>query len=273
DFRKLPKKVEIIGVPLSVGQAKLLGQMLSAQINRKVEKSPERTAIVLPDEQMLFPVLHSLPPEFKEINITMGYPLRDTPLYGFIEHLLNLQQHIVVNKAGIVSFYYKQVVSLLKHPYVFRYNAIKASDIVASIKHDNKINIEISELDDNPFYRKIFRKLNSAEEVFDYLLDILVMINSMLKDEDHGDGEVVIEKEYVFHFYTQLKRLKEVILHQQVEFTMQTFIKLFRQIIFSLKLPFSGEPLNGLQVMGVLETRSLDFDDVYILSMNEGQFP
>src|SRR5690606_20694671 len=75
------------------------------------------------------------------------------------------------------------------------------------------------------------------------------------------------------HFYTQLKRLKEVILQQQVAFTIPTFLKLFRQIIFSLKLPFSGEPLNGLQVMGVLETRSLDFDDVYILSMNEGQFP
>lgn len=272
-FRGLSKKVEIIGVPLAVGQAKILGQMLSEYNKINAGEAPEKTAIVLPDEQMLFPVLHSLPSDFQDINITMGYPLKDTPLYGFIEHLLNLQQHISSNKAGKTTFYYKHVVSLLKHPYVFRYDTKKASLIVESIVKTNRINVEIDELNDNSFYYKIFQKLNSAEEVFDYLLEILITINSLLKEEDKEGSEVMMEKEFVFHFYTQLKRLKEVILQQQVEFTIQTFLKLFRQIIYSLKLPFSGEPLNGLQVMGVLETRNLDFDDVYMLSMNEGQFP
>lgn len=273
NFRTRPKKVEIIGVPLAVGQAKLLGQMLAKQIQTNVGEAPEKTAIVLPDEQMLFPVLHSLPGDFKDINITMGYPLRDTPLYGFIEHLLNLQQHTAHSKAGKLTFYYKHVVSLLKHPYVSSHDPQKALQIVHLIKERNKINVEIDDLSGSLFYRQLFQKLDAAEEVFDYLLDILVMINSLLQEENREGNEVVMEKEFIFHFYTQLKRLKEVILQQQITFTIQTFLKLFRQIIYSLKLPFSGEPLNGLQVMGVLETRSLDFDDVYMLSMNEGQFP
>ena len=273
DFLSVPKKIEMVGVPLAVGQAKLLGQMLLKQTNLDAGEAPEKTAIVLPDEQMLFPVLHSLPPEFTDINITMGYPLRDTPLYGFIEHLLNLQQNIKENKAGKIAFYYKYVLSLLNHPYVNRYNPQKASELIAIIKRNNKIAVEITELSDNAFYKKIFQKLNSANEIFDYLLDILMVINRRLEEESKEGSAVVMEKEYVFHFYTQLKRLKEIILQQEIDLTIQTFLKLFRQIIFSLKLPFSGEPLNGLQIMGVLETRNLDFDNVYLLSMNEGQFP
>lgn len=273
DFKTLAKKIEIIGVPLAVGQAKLLGQMLSSQTGLDGQEAPEKTAIVMPDEQMLFPVLHSLPAAFSNINITMGYPLRDTPLYGFIEHLLNLQQNIKENKAGRIAFYYKHVVSLLKHPYVNRYSSEEASDLIAEIKKTNKISVEVGELNIDSFYEKIFQKVNSAVEIFDYLLNIILVINGRLDQEGKAGSEVVMEKEYVFHFYTQLKRLKEIILQQQVEFTIQTFLKLFRQIIFSLKLPFSGEPLNGLQIMGVLETRNLDFDNVYMLSMNEGQFP
>ncbi len=273
DFQSLPKTVEIIGVPLAVGQAKLLGQMLTNHMKINAGEPPEKTAIVLPDEQMLFPVLHSLPADFQDINITMGYPLRDTPLFGFIEHLLNLQQNIIENKAGKITFYHKFVVSLLKHPFVFRYDPKKASYILDTINKNNKIHVDIDELNTNLFYATIFQKLESAEEVFDYLLEILSKINHFLTEENQEGGEVVMEREFVFHFYTQLKRLKEVILQQQVAFTIPTFLKLFRQIIYSLKLPFSGEPLNGLQVMGVLETRNLDFDDVYMLSMNEGQFP
>lgn len=272
NFLGIPKEITMVGVPLAVGQTKLLGEILKEDFDQPQQHVPEKTAIVLPDEQMLFPVLHALPEVFEDINITMGYPLRDTPLNGFLEHILNLQQNVQESASGKVSFYYVHVLSLLKHPYFSQYNSKHADDLIKKIERTNAIRIYKEEFGEDALYKAVFCPIKSAEAIFDYLLHILTLINLQI-----GGGEgmrmVTVEKEYIFHFYTQLKRLKEIVAEQQITFTMQTFLKLFRQVIYNLKLPFSGEPLNGLQVMGVLETRNLDFDNVYILSMNEGNFP
>ena len=270
-FKSEKKEIEIIGVPLAVGQAKLLGEVLEDQLKEIARFDPVKTAIVLPDEQMLFPVLHTLPSRFEEINITMGYPLKDTPVYGFLEQLLDLQQNSVIDKqTGNCSFYYENVLKLLKHPYLLIFEPKGTVDLVRDIEIKNYIYINEKDLKGTPLFNRILRQVG-VDEVLDYLLDVLHIINSSLKNEN--ERLVAIEKEYIFHFYAQLKRIREVVSVQKVQFTLPTFIKLFRQIIYALKLPFSGEPLNGLQVMGVLETRNLDFENVYLLSMNEGNFP
>src|SRR5690606_27251197 len=120
------------------------------------------------------------------------------------------------------------------------------------------------ELGNEGLYGAVFYPIKTADAIFDYLLHILSLINRTI-GEDKDERTITVEKEYIYHFYTQLKRLKEIVAEQQIAFTMPTFLKLFRQIIYNLKLPFSGEPLNGLQVMGVLETRNLDFENIYIL--------
>lgn len=272
NFLDTEKEIEIVGVPLAVGQAKLLGETLAQNFSLAEKTAPEKTAIVLPDEQMLFPVLHALPESFQEINITMGYPLRDTPLNGFLENVLDLQQGLQKSKAGTISFYYAHVLRLLKHPYCAQFNPQSAEILVKKIESTNKVRISLTDLEEHVWYRTVFRQVETAEAIFDYLLDVLELINRNI-GEGQEERSIVVEKEYIYHFYTQLKRLKEIVREQQIAFTMQTFLKLFRQVIYSLKLPFSGEPLNGLQVMGVLETRNLDFENVYILSMNEGKFP
>lgn len=272
NFRTIAKEITMIGVPLAVGQAKLLGETLKRDFTQEQQHAPEKTAVVLPDEQMLFPVLHTLPEEFKDINITMGYPLRDTPLNGFLEHVLNLQQNIQESKSGKISFYYVHVLSLLKHPYFSQYNPEYAAALIKKIESTNAIRISTEELGNEGLYGAVFYPIKTASAIFDYLLHILSLINRTI-GEDKEERTVTVEKEYIYHFYTQLKRLKEIVAEQQIAFTIQTFLKLFRQIIYNLKLPFSGEPLNGLQVMGVLETRNLDFENIYILSMNEGSFP
>ncbi len=269
NFGRGDKQVEMVGVPLTVGQTKLLGELLDS-----VDKNnPERTAIVLPDEQILFPVLHSLPEAFQDINITMGYPLRDTALNGFLEHVLNLQQHIQESKSGKVTLYHAHVVGLLKHPYFLNFHPEQSNAIIKNIESTNTMRLALEDLPSEGLFGKVFQQTKDVEAVFDYLLEILGWIHLEIKTEEESDRVVMVEREYVYHFYTHLKRLKEIATERQVVLTMPTFLKLFRQIVYGLKLPFSGEPLNGLQVMGVLETRNLDFDNVYILSMNEGNFP
>ena len=266
------QEIEMVGVPLSVGQAKLLGEVLQKSPGLSETEDPEKTAVVLPDEQMLFPVLHSLPAAYTEINVTMGYPLKDTPLYGFLEHLLDLQQNVWESNAGKTCFYFQNVLSILKHPYFSQHSPEIAAGIIKDIELTNRIHVETEDLQTNYFYREVFRKVDKVEEIFDYLLEVLLLINRKMS-KGAEEQSFTIEKEYVFHFYTQLKRLKEIVTARRIDFALPTFIKLFRHIIHNLKLPFSGEPLNGLQVMGVLETRNLDFENVYILSMNEGKFP
>src|SRR5690606_20141290 len=153
-FNSFLKEIEMIGVPLAVGQAKLLGDYLKEAIDMEMLASPEKTAVVLSDEQMLFPVLHSLSEEFAEVNITMGYPLRDTPLYGFIEHLLDLQQNARENSSrGTLSFYHGNVLRLLKHPYFSRFNAGLSHELIESIEKVNKVYINDADLHQDYFYR------------------------------------------------------------------------------------------------------------------------
>lgn len=266
------KNITLTGVPLEVGQAKKLGELLQNVISNSEDFKPQHSVVVLPDEHMLFPVLHSTPEAVKEINVTMGYPLRNTSLYSLMEHLLELQQNAKEKEGEEVEFHHRNVLSLLRHPYILFYNVALANGHINAIESNNKVYISGSEIGKKEaLYKIIFRKLGEVNEIFDYLMDVLLIINRHIKKEE--DEHPVIEQEYIYHFYTHLKRLKQVIAGQKIILDLRTFLKLFRQMMQSLRLPFTGEPLNGLQVMGVLETRNLDFDHVYILSMNEGKFP
>jgi CRISPR/Cas system-associated exonuclease Cas4 (RecB family) len=269
---KNARNIEIFGVPLEVGQAKQLGEKLRELIRQKGKDfDPENTVIVLPDEQNLFPVLHAIPEEIKVLNVTMGYPLKNTPLYSLLEHLLDLQQNLQ-SKNGKLRFHYRHVLALLRHPYLRFYNLEKATELLGKIENYNIVFVEEEMLNSGgKLYDAIFKEVSEVSGIFDYLLNILVLINEAIREEDNAAQ--VMEQEYIYHFYTQLRRLKENVESLDVELNRQTFVKLFRQIIQTLRLPFTGEPLKGLQIMGVLETRNLDFENVFILSMNEGTFP
>ena len=284
------REVTIQGVTLEVGQAKKLGEVLDT-LSQNPDFNPEKTVIVLPEEHLLFSVLHALPEAVKKINVTMGYPLRNTPLYSFLEHLLNMQQN-TKDQNGKVSFHFRTVLAVLRHPYVVYFDPKRATENVRKIETENKIFIAPEELTmDTVFYPQLFRFITSTEAMFDYLLNVLKQINehyeaikpapvrddtSQLDLFDQGEEEIQqpwLEQEYIYHFFTHLSRLQSIVEQEGIRMSVPTFLRLFRQVMQSLRLPFTGEPLNGLQVMGVLETRNLDFENVVILSMNEGSFP
>lgn len=267
------KKIDIISVPSDIGQAKVITQILKESKENHTE-SPNKTAIVLTDEEMLVPVLHSIPDTIDKINVTMGYPVSNTPIYSLLEHVIELQRNSKETKS-VTTFYHKNVLAILSHQYVNTQFETEANNLLQFIKTNNRIVISKEELSTCEFFTVIFTKINTYLELSEYMLNILHQVYNSLKKS--GDENTIhttsLEKEYIYHIYLSINRVKDVLHEQKIEIKMETYIRLIRKIIRNLRVPFTGEPLSGLQIMGILETRLLDFENLFITSLNEGTLP
>ncbi len=250
-------------IPLKTNQANLVGKLLE-QVG--TEEALEETVIILPDEQLLFPVLHQLPEVIAKLNVTMGYPMRNAPIYAFLDAVLDLQRY-AKSKEGVVTFYHKPVLDLLAYSYLQSADAAWASEAIQKIQNENWVDVPMDLLSkENTLFSLVFKKVDS-NLLLDYLLAIIQFLAKELQED-------LTQKSYLFQAFKQLNRVKEIFQTRgtkelKVEFLLSLFRKLFRD----LKLPFEGEPLQGLQVMGVLESRNLDFKRVIICDVNEGSFP
>jgi len=271
-FADREKSIDVTGIPLLVGQAKYAGQLLEEMMKESDFKS-ERTALVLPDENLLFPVLYALPEELKDVNVTMGYPLRVTPLYHLFESLVNLRKNQRKEKDNEQSYYFRDVLNILNHPYI---RMVAPGHIQKWMNDYNKLRgIRILSgqfaTDKTEIFAVLFRDLDGVQDIFKWLREILQVILSCMKEDDFKFHK--LESEFVVQFYTHLSRLEDALAKENINIELDTCWFLFREIIQSVKIPFTGEPLKGLQVMGFLETRVLDFDRVILLSVNEDVLP
>ena len=274
NFASINKRIEAIGVPLQVGQAKLTGNILNelVQANAGIENA---TAIVLPDENLLFSVLYSLPENIEAFNVTMGYPLVATPVYTLIESLMLLQKNIKKRSDGTVYYYHKHVLNILHHPSIqqaegeyIRSWLKENQDVIRSIRVPSD---KLCQADAPELLKDIFQRLKNQDDIFSYLKKILLQLLDSMKRMNFRFAEM--DSEYIYHFYVQLKRLEDLFIEFPQQLSVENFWSLYREIIYSSRIPFSGEPLKGLQVMGFLETRLLDFENVFILSVNEDMLP
>ncbi|MTI21133.1 PD-(D/E)XK nuclease family protein [Fulvivirga sp. RKSG066] len=262
---KQPKKFTATGVSLEVGQAKTMGEAIKA-IAQAPDFEPSRTVVVLPQEHMLFPVLHSIPDVVDKVNITMGYPLKDTSVYSLLESALDLQRLRKTSTVKGISFYHRPVQELLLHPLLMPLEENKATQWLAEIKKKNRILIPAKEFD---FKHELFQFLFAANNnPVQYLIDILRKLYTHWHDKDRE-----LETEFISRFFEQLQHVAHMIGDKADALGYEFFTALFKRLARSFKVPFTGEPLDGLQIMGILETRNLDFDRVYILNMNEGSWP
>lgn len=258
------KKAQIhtYATPLKVNQANLVGTILE-----KIPKENwEETVVILPDEQMLFPVLHSLPDQVDKVNVTMGYPIKNAPVYAFLEAVLEMQRFIKLEDSRVL-FYHMTVKNLLSSIYLKSTNPEFCKELLAIAQEKNQIYIAQETLrGGGEFFKLIFQKLES-HELFDYLASLIEELAGKLKDEP-------LQRSYLYQCFKQLTRLREIFAKQEaLTVNREFFIRLFRQVFREVKLPFEGEPLQGLQIMGVLESRNLDFRRVIICNMNENSFP
>ncbi|WP_425391937.1 PD-(D/E)XK nuclease family protein [Ekhidna sp.] len=261
------KNVSVTGVSLEVGQAKLIGEEIERLLQRGVKK--EKIVVVLPQDYMLFPILNALPDQVDKLNVTMGYPLKDTPLFGLLEAAIELQEHCSLSPENGLSFYHKPTVDILSHPYLYKEEKNPLDRLIAEIKKKNQIRVfqqEIQKLN-STILNTIFRQVGERESLTGYLQEIIAVLGDLVV-ERFG-----LEREYLYHFQQLLARLREILDKQDAVIDTKTFKSLFRKATRSVKIPFSGEPVEGLQIMGVLETRNLDFEYVFMLNMNEDIFP
>lgn len=257
----------MVSVPGNITQAQAINlpQVLkSFRINDRFDN----TAFVLADENLLIPVISSVGKSFRDINITMGYPFVNTPVYGFISQLISLQKNIRKSSKSPV-FYYKQVIALLNHQFVVN-PEIKL--FVAGIHRKNKVYIEAAELDFSPFVKKVFSCPECWQNILDYFLDVIKELS--LNFNSVADEKVKLESEYLFQAFLAIQRLKDTLAGLNVpDFPVKILYRLLDQSLRRISIPFEGEPLTGLQVMGLLETRSLDFENLVLFSANEGFLP
>ena len=286
------KKIEVIGIPSGIGQAKQVCSILN-ELCKEDEMSAEealRTAVILPDEHLLIPVLNAIPEQIKRINVTMGYPLAGTPVASLMEYILALQKNIrYVDRRPV--FYFRDVLPILNHRYISTTSPEMVSNLVKDISENNKIYISYDDLNKTPLLSILFTPVTAVETFSDYLINVLQELNKAVEggklkvESVNSDTEPLstfnsqlstindIEQEFIFHYFATVNRMKEVMREANVEMKIDTYFRLLKRVTDTITIPFQGEPLSGLQIMGVLETRALDFDRLIILSMNEGIFP
>jgi CRISPR/Cas system-associated exonuclease Cas4 (RecB family) len=279
-----PKTIRITGVPNNTAQAGLAGELV-----KTFSPADEHTAVVLQDESLLIPLLYSLPSGAGEMNITMGLKLSQTPLSDLLELAfrmqLNRDKFTANRRNGAKLFYFRDVLSLLRHPYIrgmaeglMEGNNFVFDSILESIDRGNKVFISSSEILDAgtglfsvnaDFLKPLFDIWQKPEDAIKAIKEIIGSFRDRLVKNKN-----VLELEYLFAFSKIIHQTDRLLNSNPATVkTLLTLSQLFTRIVQSVSLPFFGEPLKGLQLMGMLETRSLDFKNLIMLSCNEGLLP
>ena len=319
----LPKTAfNIVSVSSSIGQAKQLPYILerlgicaSQPDNGELsvsnggsvcgENSPGREsehyldcAIVLPDEELLLPVLNSIPGEVKEINVTMGYPMKGSDM-SVLMGTLAAAQKTVIMRGGETYFYHRHVRSVLSNN-VFRKVASEEDNAVVSrVLTACKSYIELSDFAGSELLELFFTPMpgNSSEasdavvhEVVEWQKKVISCVGARLsarldeirtvegaaegsKSAEPGKESDIRGMDLDLVFAKEWYRAVCLLGDMHLDIRPETYLRLLDQLLAPVAVPFSGEPLKGLQVMGPLETRALDFRNLIILSSNEGTFP
>ena len=265
-----PKEVHYIASSTEHAQARYLPQWIRNNLT-----TPEKeTAVVLCNEALLQPVLHSLPAEVKHVNITMGFPLSQTPVYSFLIALLELHTHGFNFKSGRYTF--QSVVTLLKHPYTRQLTG-QAELLEKELTRNNRFYPLPGELGKDEFLTRLFTPLSGNLNLCIRLSETLQQVASIYQANTSGtedtDAFNQLYRESLFKAYTTINRFRTLIEEDELTVQSETFRRLLVKVLSTTNIPFHGEPAIGMQVMGVLETRNLDFRHLVLLSVNEGQLP
>ena len=270
-FRK-PKKIRYISASTENAQARFLPEWVKAtQTHTTQIVSEKENAIVLCNEALLLPVLHSIPQDVQNVNITMGFPLAQTPVYSFINAAMELQTNGYRPDTG--RFTYEAVSKILKHPYT-RQLSDHATRLERELTKTNRFYPLPSELKKDDFLTILFTPQSNIRELCDYLLRLIKSISILYRKEgEYDDIFNQLYRESIFQSHLKINRLYSLIESGELSVRTDTLKRLITKVLTASNIPFHGEPAIGLQIMGVLETRNLDFRNLIMLSLNEGQLP
>ena len=273
--RENPAVIKVIDSSSDIAQVKLAAKLVGDFPSVKSSEA-HHTAIVLADENLLLPSLTSLPDNVESINITMGYPMKFSPVYSLIRDLLDLQRNLKTDEKGDNYFDHRNVMNILTNSFFID----NPDNLSASLIADLNLNKEFW-ISESFFYGKspfdhIFQKIQSAIGLSQYLKTVLEKLY-ILTEESLDDNSVAmgvsIHNEFIYRVILAINRLDDIVSDTDLTVAAPTYNRLVDRILRELSIPFSGEPLNGIQIMGILETRALDFRNLIMLSVNEGVMP
>jgi hypothetical protein len=268
------KNIHVIGTPKTIGQAKLAGSIIENIITENEISSLDKVAVVLGEENLLMPILYALPSSVGALNITMGYSGKNNPSQILIAKLFKMHTNALSRKGESYVFYYKDVLDVLTHPLVEPY--AKANNLVKIIKENNYTFIthnKLFELNTAPsnLFLLLFRKWeDGAVAVLENISTLLILIKENFSNDNEDEK---IAKAFVYAIFKVINKLTNYYLQHKHIDNIDTLYAIYKQVIDVAEVSFEGEPLHGLQIMGVLESRVLDFETVIVTSMNEGKFP
>lgn len=269
DHYSTKKNINIFGVPKNIGQAKAIGTIL--QDLSKNDASLKNTAVVLGDENLLIPVLNSVPESVSTLNITMGFPLKTIPLASLFEHIFTL------HKKHANPFYHKDVISIISHQYIQPlFKNDNAINVIELINKNNLVYLteaQISALaqDNKALVSLLFSNWNNdAKTALNNCFKLINIIKEHLT-ENKDKNQLGLEYLYRFNIlFNEILRLNENYNHIK---DIKGLYSIYKELLSSETLDFQGEPLQGLQIMGMLESRVLDFETIIISNVNEGILP
>lgn len=273
DVMSWPKQIRFLSAPTENAQARFLPQWMKG-LELPEGAQQKENAVVLCNEAMLVPVLHTLPEEVKDVNITMGFPLAQTPVYSYINALTELQTDGYRADSG--RYVYEAVMAVLKHPYVRQLSA-EAEKLERRLTKDNRFYPLPSELKADAFLEQVFTPQNGQKALCTWLTERIKDVSVLYRNEPEEEGKDIfgqLYRESLFKSYTLVNRLLNLLETGELEGVRTgTLKRLMNRLLTAANIPFHGEPAIGMQVMGVLETRNLDFKNLIVLSLNEGQLP
>lgn len=257
------KSFKSVGCVSNIAQCKYVADILS---KLPAEERDKRTAIVLTDENLLIPLLHSIPEEIKHVNVTMGYPIKTTLAYTFIERIIDLHTHSH-HRGTEDIFYHVDVTGILSHPYIVDSCKSVADKLLKEVLRDRIPSIEGSKLSKNNILGSIFTIADDWQALSSQLQRTL----TLLVDSDAGKDQ--LQGEFIRIVFEEIVKTTRSLTKCKIETSNKVFVSLLRKHLQTITIPYEGEPLKGIQIMGILETRNIDFKNVIILSMTDATFP
>jgi len=286
-----PKKLKIVNIASQAGQVQVAANEL---INlNSGELNFDETAVVLCDEELLLPMINALPESNNKVNVTMGYPLKMTPVFSLVSQLIALQKNCRFN-GGEMTFYNKDVMRVLNHQLVIDFEPSASKELLTRILKNNVIYLSETELTGNLFFSQLFWAPQDIPGLSDYFVEIIRVIFTHWQQKSGNPNEaakniqteLIFEEhstiycEYLYRAFLAVNKLKDIVVNDSTKVfntdnfvSKESFFRFLIQYLSGLSIPFDGEPLEGLQIMGILETRTLDFKNLIILSMNDGTMP
>ena len=274
NFLQSEKRFSTISTASNIIQCKYVNKILR-EISPELTFNKE-TAIVLTDENLLLPLLHSLPNDKDadgksklKLNITMGHPIKHTTAYSFIMRLFDLQ-HNARKESGKVTFYHVDVSGILNHPYILEQEGATARALQKNIISARYIRVSDKLFAHNELLSKIFSYREDLDDLYNYLIDVISAIS--LSNNDNAENQALKLSQLAL-LAENITQITNSVKQCDIDISVSIYTSLIKRHLQNVRIPYSGEPLEGLQIMGILETRNLDFKNVIILSMDDDNFP